>query len=258
MITLSPNDIEFFKENGYLIKRKVLNTELMSQARQALWRDAPAELDQHNPDTWIGPFTETSDDRNNVYRGFSWKYRAPGDESWMLNLLAKDPSVWAMAEQLLGEGTLQEPERVRGIYCIMPEGKLPERPYHCHVDRHPFHLGVVGYIDNVYEDGGGFNVWPGSHKRFYYAFDSQYTFEPNEGLEPAQAEINAQKRVDCYGQAGDIVFWHHRIGHSGGHNRTRRIRQAVLYDFKRTDLESKLQSPPQENMWADWEGICDS
>ena len=37
--------------------------------------------------------------------------------------------------------------------------------------------------------------------------------------------------VECSGQAGDIVFWHHRTAHMAGHNYTSVMRQAVLADF---------------------------
>ena len=255
MKTLSIQEMEFFKENGYLIKRDVLDPELMARARESLWAAAPAELDRNDPTTWVGPFKESSDDPDSRRHGFTWKYRKLGGEAWMIRLLAKDPSVWTMAEQLLGPGNLKEPERVRGIYCMMPEGDLPERPYGCHVDAHPFHLGVVGYIDDVDIDGGGFNVWPESHKEFYYTFHSQYGNDPTGRHEEVRDQFNQRTRVDCHGKAGDIIFWHHRIGHSAGHNRTKRIRQAVLYDFRHKDLEKLLETKPQENMWQDWTGL---
>ncbi|MBV7334959.1 phytanoyl-CoA dioxygenase family protein [Chloroflexi bacterium TSY] len=253
--TLSSEDIEFFRDNGYLIKRNVLDSDLMARARESLWAAAPPELNRDDPDSWIGPFKERCDDKNSARHGFIWKYRAEGGEPWMIQLLAKDPSVWAMAEQLLGHGNLSEPERVRGIYCIMPEGEAPERPYGCHVDAHPFHLGVVGYIDDVNPYGGGFVVWPGSHQQFYYTFTSEYVHNRNDRFVNVHAKVNKQSYVDCHGKAGDIVFWHHRIGHSAGHNRTHRIRQAVLYDFKRKDLDQSLDNPPHEDMWHHWDGV---
>lgn len=256
MKTLSSEQIDFFRENGYLIVRNVLDSDLMAQARESLWANGLTGLDRNDPSTWVGPFERTEDDQNNVRHDYTWKYRAQGQDEFMLRLLPKDPSVWAMAKQLLGENQIQEPERARGIYCMMPEGERPAWPYSCHVDRHPFHLGVVGYIDDVDVDGGGFNVWPGSHKEFYYAFDSQYEHKPTAQLNEIAARVHAvDNRVDCHGKAGDIVFWHHRIGHSAGHNRTERIRQAVLFDFKRKDLDSKLDTPPQADMWWDWDGI---
>lgn len=252
MTQLSAQEIDFFKENGYLIVRGLLDPALMDKARARLWAGAPAELKRDDPDTWIGPFKEESNDRNSLRQGFTWKYREPGGEDWMIRLLAKDPSVWGIAEQLLGAHTLQEPERMRGIYCMMPEGDAPLRPYHCHVDQHPFHLGVVGYIDTVPPNGGGFTVWPGSHCTFYHDFETRYTFDPKPQLRDHVDQISQQPYVDCHGDAGDVIFWHHRLGHSAGHNRSCQIRQAVLYDFKKKDLDQTAGQPPHEDMWRDW------
>ena len=40
---LDKEDIVFFRDNGYLIKRKILNPKLMAQARDRLWDGAPAQ-----------------------------------------------------------------------------------------------------------------------------------------------------------------------------------------------------------------------
>ena len=58
--------------------------------------------------------------------------------------------------------------------------------------------------------------------------------------------------VDCWGAEGTIIFWHHRLAHMAGHNYTNKIRQAVLYDFSRTDLDTCRLDPPQDDMWRDW------
>lgn len=249
---LSAEEIRFFKENGYLIKRGILDPQLMARARDTMWAGAPAQLQRDEPATWVGPFVEKSDDRDSVRHEFTWKYRAPGGEAWMIELLPKNPIVWAVAEELLGAGTLPEPDRVRGIYCILPEGDRLAQPYRCHVDQHPFHLGVVAYIDSVPPNGGGFTVWPGSHRLFYPTFTTQYTFTPTDQTQAALAQVNQQPYVDCYGEAGDVVFWHHRLGHSAGHNRSRQIRQAVLYDFKKRDLAERQAAATPSELWTDW------
>jgi hypothetical protein len=249
---LTQAEILFFKTHGYVIKRGILDPALMTQAREALWAGAPTELKRDDPSSWVGPFQEESDDPTSVRQGYTWKYRAPGSDDWMKQLLPQNPQVWAIAEQLLGVGNLQPPERVRGIYCMLPEGDLPERPYRFHIDRHPFHLGVVAYIDRVVPNGGGFTVWPDSHRRFYPLFATQHTFTPHAEAQAAGESAQAQPYVDCHGDAGDVVFWHHRLGHSAGHNRSANIRQAVLYDFKHKDLAQLQELPPHEDMWADW------
>lgn len=251
---LDPRDIAFFKTQGYLVKRRVLDPELMARARARLWDAAPLSMRRDEPASWVGPIRQEEENEasENHRKGYRWQYRKLGSEPWMVRLLATDPSVWGMAEQLLGAGTLAAPARIRGIYCTLPYGDHVGKPNHCHVDAHPFHLGVVGYIDDVDPEGGGFGVWPGSHRRFYYDFESAHRMEPTGRYEADRQQVSGQASTDCHGRAGDIVFWHHRIGHMASHNYTRRIRQAVLYDYCKTELEQTQHEPPSEDMWRDW------
>ena len=142
-----------------------------------------------------------------------------------------------MAEQLLGVGKLRAPHITRGIYTTLPRSDEDFEPDHLHVDQHPFHLGVVGYLGDVVPNGGGFRVWPSSHQWFYYVFESQYKSERNEAYDRVRSLFESQPSLECTGGTGDIVFWHHRLAHMAGRNYSRHLRQAVLYDFTRSDLE---------------------
>ncbi len=253
---LSIDEIEFFKDNGYLIKRSVLDPKLMARARDRLWDGAPPSMKRDDQASWVGPIRpeEESEDPSNRRKGFRWQFREPGGEPFMLRLLATDPNVFGFAEQLIGKHQLQKPVRIRGIYCTLPYGKKDpgSGAGGCHVDAHPFHLGVVGYIDDVGPGGGGFTVWPGSHRTFFGDFRTRYTFNPNKNYQGDREKILKQSSVECHGKAGDVVFWHHRIGHTAPPNRTGRIRQAVLYDFRKVGLAEYQDRRPTKNMWYDW------
>ncbi len=254
MNPLADSQVRSFKREGFLVVRNVLDSELMARARKRMWDGAPSSLKEEDPTSWIGPFSpsEESTDKENVRKHYSWKYREPGRETWMIELLATNRAVWSMAEQLLGAGTLARPERIRGIYSTLPEGDLTERKTRCHVDAHPFHLGVVGYIDTVAPKGGAFTVWPKSHATFFNNFYSRYRMEPAAKHAESLETINKQEYVDCHGDPGDIVFWHHRLGHAAGHNRSSQIRKAILYDFRKVDLSRTQEEPPSDDMWCDW------
>ncbi len=252
---LTTDELRLFKRNGYLIKRKVLDPDLMERARAMLWDGAPPDRLRDDPATWVGPFRpyEENDEGSNYRRGFRWAYREPGDKEWMIRLLATEPKIWSMVEQMLGVGQVVLPERIRGIYCTLPYGDHPPQKLNCHTDGHPFHVGVVGYIDDVPPGGGSFMVWPGSHRAFYPTFTSQYLRNQDEvAYEKVRDEFNQHTPVDAHGQAGDIVFWHHRLGHMASPNTSKQLRQAVLYDFLKTDMEQTQLEPPQEDMWRDW------
>ena len=70
--------------------------------------------------------------------------------------------------------------------------------------------------------------------------------------------------------AGDVIFWHHRLGHAAGQNfsavggATPRVRVAIFYDYiKRPEFFTRGSAradepsqngdgPPPPDMWEDW------
>lgn len=240
------------------------------------------------------PAEEESDDPLLHIQGTRWQYRGASCERALIDLVFSPPLInwaeqllgagtlrppvvdgrpmgsWGPAwpngpvDPQLGEG-------VRGVYATLPSAADAERPPdHLHTDGHPFHLGVVCLLADSPPDGGAFKIWPGSHKRFYPIFPMQYDqaripfyehlpshkgiIHPPEYLEEV-AKVEADTPpVECYGETGDVVFWHHRLGHMAGHNfaDSPTIRQALLYDFCKTDLDTMRLDPPQEDMWRDW------
>ncbi len=292
---LTSEELTFFKRYGYLIKRRALDEGLCERVLDRMWGSAPASVHRDDPETWrpIG-VEESSDDSLLLHQGTRWQLRGASTEADLIDLMYS-PQLVCWAEQLLGVGTLRPPvkggkpmgswgpawpggpvdpqlgEGVRGIYATLPTEEPAQRLQdRLHTDGHPFHLGVVGLIDHCPEHGGGFKVWPGSHRRFYPLFPTQYDqaripfyphmpsfkglIHPPEYLEEVDKVEADTPPVECFGERGDIVFWHHRLGHMAGHNtaRPRAIRQAVLYDFCKTDLDQMRLTPPHEDMWQDW------
>ena len=156
----------------------------------------------------------------------------------------------------------------RGVYCTLPYGDREREADACHTDGHPFQLGVVGLIDDTPPDGGAFKIWPGSHRRLFRTFELRYD-QPRipyydhlpsfKGIVHTAAyleEIDRLNRevtpVECWGDAGDIVFWHHRTAHMAGHNHSSVIRQAVLADFWKPELDEYRLKSQDEDLWEDW------
>ena len=136
---LTVEQLDFFRDNGYLILHNVLDPELMAQTRDAWWDAAPPELKRDDPETWVDAFSDSR---------YTFKYRDLSFDPWLIELLHGNPKLQAVAKQLLGPD-LETPERIRGIYCVFPDTEETLRPAHFHVDAHAFHLGVVGYVDDV-------------------------------------------------------------------------------------------------------------
>lgn len=223
--------------------------------------------------------------------GYRWQNREISTDPFFINLMY-NPDLTEVAEQLIGKDQVRSPviggkrmgsegaawpggpvdpainEGVRGIYCTLPYGDKPREPDYSHTDGHPFSLGAVGVIHDIPPQGGAFKVWPKSHRRLYPTFQMQYD-QPRipfydhmpsyKGIihSPAYVEelaaiMRDTPPVDCSAEEGDVVIWHHRLAHMAGHNYTNVIRQAVLCDFNRVDLDKLRLDPPQKDMWRDW------
>ena len=230
-------------------------------------------------------------DERNLRAGYRWLNRYLGVNADVVSLIYSE-SICAMAQQLLGGNLRQavvnglpmgsygtawpggptDPalgnEGARGVYCTLPYGDKARGPDGCHTDGHPFQLGVVGLLDGCPEDGGAFKVWPGSHIRLFSTFALRYDqpripYYPHlpalKGIAHSDAYLAELQKViaeiepvECYGQPGDIVFWHHRLAHAAGQNYSENIRQAVLADFWTEDLDHLRTKPVGCDMWEDW------
>lgn len=240
------------------------------------------------------PDEQASNDPLLVLQKTRWQFRGAATEQALIDLVFRRPLVsWAEqllgVDTLRAPKTGGRPmgswgpawpggpvdpqlgEGVRGIYATLPDepgASVP--PDRLHTDGHPFHLGVVCLLDNSPPEGGAFKIWPGSHRRFYPLFPMQYDqaripfyehlpahkgiIHPPEYLDEVEQVEADTPAVDCYGEQGDVVFWHHRLGHMAGHNHAQpaTIRQALLYDYCKTDLDTMRLDPPQDDMWRDW------
>lgn len=270
MSPLTGAEIGFFKNQGYLIKRGVLDPALMARARERKWAGAPERMKKDDPATWFGPFRpeeERGEECENCRYGFTWKYREPAREPWIVAMLAANPVIGGWAEQLLGRGEVEVPERIRGIYCQLPMGELPARPTVCHCDLTPDRLhatppeqllapglGVVGLIADVPPAGGAFTVWPGTHLIIHDLLVRNQGVARNDAYRRRLIEFNAARRVEGHGAAGDVLLWHRLLAHAAGWNRSPRtqLREAVLCDFKKRADPLPERHGSFEDPWQGW------
>ena len=246
MNRLTEEEVRFFKREGYLFKRGVMDPEPMAKARDSLWTGAPPRMKRDDPSTWFGPFRpdEENEGPDNRCLGHMWKFRAASSEEWIKRMSTSDEQIWSWVEQLMGEGEVLRPERVRGIYCRLPMEEEPAGPFGCHCDafnpdnlhKEPVEkllrprLSLVGLIAPIPPSGGCFTVWPRTHRAVYDVFANLEGHERRKVYKEKIEEFNKQTPVEACGEAGDILFWHHLLGHAAGSNRSKEIqlREAVL------------------------------
>jgi len=291
---LSAAELTFFKRFGYLIKPKALATELCQGLLDLMWESAPESLVREQPDSYTTlPEREWSTDALRTIHHDKWQYRAIGTQQLVIDAMTT-PQLLHWTEQLLGKDMVRMPtaggkpmghqgpawpagpvdpqitDGARGIYATLPDPALASAADQLHTDGHPFHVGVVCLLADCPPDSGAFKVWPGSHRRFYPLFPMPYDqaripfydhLPSHKGIIHPQAYLDEVKQVeadtppvDAWGSAGDVILWHHRLGHMAGHNkgRTQVIRQALLFDYNHVDLDAQRCQPTPADMWSDW------
>ena len=77
MVKLTPDEIRFFRDEGYVVKRKVMDENLMVQARERMWDKPPPGIDRNDPNTWRGPI-QAPEDRQKLPRSDEIDYKFDG------------------------------------------------------------------------------------------------------------------------------------------------------------------------------------
>lgn len=218
---LTTDEIRAFVQNGFLIKRNVLDPELCAAARDRLWAgNTSSHLRRDDPKTWTNGLPEsdrqsTPDGMNDRTGNHGWRLRELSGDEDMINLLPRRVFPWF--EQLLGEGEVVMPEvtssatdpnprgsrlrgwpvwggkELRGAYCMLPQERTSASPARAgaHIDPEPMHMVVSGYIDKVPKDGGGIALFPGSHRLLYEAEPSSADIASYTVLHPPHPDSGA-------------------------------------------------------------------
>ena len=117
--SLTTDQIDQFKRDGFLVLKGILDPELCRQARDEMWEVIQAHLPRmkrDDPSTW-GPITEEENAKlrhrpegggDPYFSGNAHRYTVRnGASELMLNLAPR--ALWGVAEQLLGKGTVVWP-----------------------------------------------------------------------------------------------------------------------------------------------------
>jgi hypothetical protein len=105
----------------------------------------------------------------------------------------------------------------------------------------PFTVASAVYFDEVVPRGGGFTVWPRSHRLTEEYFEDHtygdYVADPDalRDLEPGPA-------FEVTGGPGTLVLWHHNIIHGAAPNHSERIRMAGFQRIAHRDIADIGQS----------------
>ena len=290
--TVNPVEAAYFKENGFIVKRGLIDDPLVfEQVEDYLWRNVPRGLIRRDdPTSWI----DTPDDRwsedDSLKVGMllegNWKMRSKGGigtEPFLIDGIANHSNMRRVAEVLIG-GMPALARRVRGIYSVFPSRPGAVDRYRPHADYMAAHLSAMVIGGAIRPRGGGFMLWPGSHKRLHPYWRTVHggaMAAENAGpfLAAREQILRDTMPVEFTGAPGDVIFWHPRTLHSAGLNHSADdgdpvVRVIIPCDYQVADRDYFDDTdygpgadyqwwidtrnfegdvpPTEDNMWDDW------
>lgn len=249
---LSDREKRRFVEDGYLVKRISLSDETVAKAIDLAWNHIEPHFVRDDPDTWQGDITDSCRTAGIAKRRGRVKLReCVRNEPWLVDVIYGNPEITAMIQSLLGPNG--GPRRsIRGLYPIFRSPTSSSR-LAGGMDAHAFQVCCILYLTHVDPDGGEFNLWKGSHRIMQHAFPGKASWTMLDNVDELRSKAEAEcKRVALPGPVGTVILWHHRLLHTPGTNRSRKVRHALIADFIQHDWESKAEQPHDSDMWADW------
>lgn len=184
---LSPDEIERYRNEGYLIPNFRLTEEKLGRIREAYERLLAAHSGDpdFSPDFILGPHMTSG-------------YGVKGDPAWLE--FARDPELLDMLEQLMGPDIILWGVTIFG----KPAGVGKATPWHQDGDYYPIEpletTTIWISLDGSYPENGCMKMIPGSHRE-RRVFKHHWEEKPDQTL----AQVIDEDQVDL-SQAADIVL----------------------------------------------------
>jgi Phytanoyl-CoA dioxygenase (PhyH) len=219
---LTPEDLAFWEENGYVIVHDAAPAEGCAAAVQAICEFL--RMDLNDPNTWYnGP------------QGHSiWVplVRHPAIEA-----NRNSPRIRRAFEQIWGRADLWMTVDQCGMNPPeQPGWRFPGPHLHWDVSLAlPIPFGVQGlvYLTDTATEQGAFTCVPGFHRKI----ESWLNGLP-QGMNPRDVELDSLGPVAIPGQAGDLIIWHQALPHGSRRNRTTVPRFVQYMTMRPPDFET--------------------
>ena len=149
---LTAKQVHFFQENGYLILKNLINSDVINGWREQIWKHFNSSLE--TPDTWPDNYVVEN-------FGFSPQF-------------GQLPEMQEVIEQLSG-GQFTGGGGSPLVRWPKPGGEW-KMPSSGHIDAYgpggwsPFMMGATTYVYDVEPSGGAFVFWPKSHQTTHKYF----------------------------------------------------------------------------------------
>jgi Phytanoyl-CoA dioxygenase (PhyH) len=243
---LTTQELLTFRDNGMIIKRGFISTELVERARGLIDAWYREEMDQAQ----LATYTQ---------RSFAPDLGGHAD----LLALFTDSGVADLTRDLLGEFS---PVTTTQVQIRIPEFDLddsqPEKAMHVdgvsclHLDPaelRTFSLLVGVVLSDVSDPvGGALRYVPGGHLRMSEWFRSEWSLGLTDQVPPV---VDSEDGTPLLGRPGDVLLMHHLVPHAVGLNHTTTPRVMAYFRVSHVEHEGRrLES--LRDPWLDYPALA--
>ncbi|MCU0324309.1 MAG: phytanoyl-CoA dioxygenase family protein [Spirosomaceae bacterium] len=195
---LSPEDLEFWDKNGYIVIKNAISKEDCEQTQNAILHYLEASLD--NPDSW---------------------YKNHEAKEGLMVLFTKHPTLEKNRASLTIQKAYQQLYKTDKIYRVIDKVSFnpPESESYkfrgslLHWDMNlklPIHFKLQGllYLTDVKHNSGAFHCVAGFHTQI-----ENWLKSLPKNTNPRELAIQELKPVPVLGNAGDFIIWHQALPH---------------------------------------------
>lgn len=233
---ITSQDVQFYKENGYLLVRGVFSQPEVLQMRESveriIQRAARAKADANH--AWQGDFLPPEQLKKLVLKGFHDVHYHDA----AFTRAATHPNMVSVLNGIIGPNVQLHHSKM----LVKPPANGAAFPMHQDYPYFPHSnhsmLAASVHLDDADMENGCLCVVPGSHKQGVL---------PHIGVHYLNhKEHPISSGTPCPAEAGDVLFFNYLTIHGSDVNRSERTRRNVLFQYRdAADL-------PTENVHFDW------
>lgn len=226
---LSRQQIEQYRETGWLVVEGILDQTLLAKARGVIaeFVAGAARVSTHDDVYDLEPGHRPEAPRVR-------RIKTPHKNHPLFWQIARLPKLVGILEQLLGPSGV----RLHGskINLKAPQYGSPvewhqDWAFYPHTNDDVLAVGVM--LDDMLSENGPLLVLPGTHRGPVYDHHADGYFVG--AMDPTRINLDFSKAVALTASAGSMSFHHVRLVHGSAQNTSQRPRQLLLYEYAAAD-----------------------
>ena len=210
-------DLKFFKKNGYLIKKNLINKNTI--------------VNLNNQIKKISKSSKFFESKIVNKKKYFLRLQNPHLRDKLFFNLSRNKNIINIVSSLLGGSVrfhhsklnFKLPSKLGGIVDWHQDWS-----FYPHTNDDLLAVGI--YLEDCFEENGPLKVIPKSHKNKLYNHHYKGNF-----VGKITEKLNTQKAVSLIGSAGTVTFHHVRTIHASGLNLTNNSRPLILFGYSAVD-----------------------